>query len=123
MYWGLYWWFPQNWWKNGNFKKALRVPQGLGSKDLLFHSICHTIRFIKTNKKNAYENEQELKNDISEELFLSLFDVKDQLELDLYYQYFERQCHLINSILIKFNFFLCTYELKKIRFVTFERKR
>ena len=55
------------------------------------------------------------KNDISQDLFSSLFDVKDELELYQNCENFEHQCHLINNILKEFDFFLHTYEKRKKR--------
>ena len=50
-------------------------------------------------------------------------NVKEHLDLDLDYQNFEQQRHLVNTILMQFSYFLSIYELKnKFRFVTFDSK-
>ena len=60
---------------------------------------------------------------ISEEIFLSLHEVKDQLVLDLDCQNFEYQYHLVYRIVTRFNYFLRVFEQnKKFRHVILERK-
>ena len=68
----------------------------------------YEIRFRLTEKTNACKNEGELKNDLSE-----FFLLKDKLKLDFHILNFEQQCHRVNQILNKCNFFLKVYELKE----------
>ena len=105
------------------FKKTLHIPQGLSSENSLYESLCYAIRFEKRNKVTPCKNEQEFIDDISEEIFPSLHDVKDQIVLDLDCQNFEYQYHLLYKVLMRFNYFLRMFEQnKKFRQVTFEKK-
>ena len=73
----------------------------------------YAIRFQLTEKTNACENEDELKNDINKVDLSELFLIKDKLKLDFDILNFEQQCHRVNQILNKCNFFLKVYELKE----------
>ena len=88
-------------------------PHGDDNSDSLFFEILYSIRFQLTEKTNACENEDELKNDINKVDLSELLLIKDKLKLDFDILNFEQQCHRFNQILNKCNFFLKVYELKQ----------
>ena len=58
-------------------------------------------------------NEDELKNDINKADLSELFLIKNKLKLDFDILNFKQQCHQVNQISNKCNFFLKVYELKE----------
>ena len=80
---------------------------------LFFFAILYAICFQLTEKTNAFENEDELKNDINKVDLSELFLIKVSLKLDFNILNFEQQCHRVNQILNKWNFFLKVYKLKE----------
>ena len=80
---------------------------------ILFCAILYAIRFQLTEKTNACENEDELKNDINNVDLSELFLIKDSLKLDFDVLKFKQQCLRVNHFLNKCNFFLKDYELKE----------
>ena len=80
-------------------------PHGDDNSDSFFFEILYSICFQLTEKTNACENEDELKNDINKVDLSELFLIKDKLKLDFDILNFEQQCHRVNQILKKCNFF------------------
>ena len=80
---------------------------------ILFCAILYAIRFQLTEKTNACENEDELKNDINNVDLSELFLIKDSLKLEFDVLKFKQQCLRVNHFLNKCNFFLKDYELKE----------
>ena len=78
-----------------------------------FFTILYATCFQLTEKTNACENEDELKNDINKDYLSELFLIKNKLKLDFDILNFEQQCHQLNQILNKCNFFLKVFELKE----------
>ena len=72
---------------------------------ILFFAILYPICFQLTEKTNTRENEDELKNEINKVDLSELFFIKDKLKLDYDTLNFEQQCHRINQIFNKCNFF------------------
>ena len=77
--------------KVGGFKKTLVNPHGDDNSDsgllffLFFFPILYGIRFQLTEKTNACENEDELKNNINKVDLTELFLIKDKLKWTLTY--------------------------------------
>ena len=88
-------------------------PHGDDNSDSFFFEILYSICFQLTEKTNACENEDELKNDINKVDLSELFLIKDKLKLDFDILNFEQQYNRVNQILNKCNFFLKVYELKE----------
>ena len=71
-----------------------------------------------TKKIDAVDDEQ-IKKDISSEIYDEISPLKKFLELSLDIFHFENQCDVINRILNKHNLFLRIFELKeKFRYIT-----
>ena len=73
----------------------------------------YAIRFQLTEKTNACENKDELKNEVNKVDLPELFLIKNKLKMDFDILNFEQQCHSVNQILYNGNFFLKVYELKE----------
>ena len=71
------------------FKKSLLLPNGKDSCDSLFYPVCYAVRYEKT-KKTEKCSDEELKNDLPNNLFLSLDSIRLELVVDLDYQNFEK---------------------------------
>ena len=100
------------------FKKLLIFPHGLKNSDLLFYALLYGLRHHLTKKIDAVDDEQ-IKKDISSEIYDEISPLKKFLELSLDIFHFENQCDVINRILNKHNLFLRIFELKeKFRYIT-----
>ena len=99
--------------KVDKFKKPLVNPHGDNNPDSFFFAILYTIRFQLTEKTNVCENENKLKNEINKVDLSELFLIKNSLKLDFDILNFKQQCHWVNQILNKCNFFLKVYKLKE----------
>ena len=101
------------------FTKTLLNPQGLNNKDSFFYSILFAIRYRLTDKFDIIDDDddddvdEQIKVDISAEIFEEIYTLKDVLKLDLDILNFENQCLKINQILNKYNLFLRVFELKQ----------
>ena len=93
------------------FKESLNNPHGLENSDSFFYSILYAIRNKLTKKVDSVD-EENLKEDVGLALFHDLFEIKSLLRLDLDILNFENQCFKVNTILSKYNMFLCVFELK-----------
>ena len=76
-------------------------------------AILYAIHFQLTEKTVNCVNEDKLKNDINKVGLSELFLIKNKLKLDFDMLNFKQQCHQVNQILSKCNFFLKVYELKE----------
>ena len=94
------------------FKKSLIFPHGLKSSDSLFYALLYGLRHHLTKKIDAVADEQ-MKKDISSEIYDEISPLKKFLELSLDVFHFENQCDVINRILNKDNLFLRIFELKE----------
>ena len=84
-------------------------PHGNSNSDsFFFFAIVYEIRFQVTEKTNELKNKGELKNDLSE-----FFLIKGKLKLDFHILNFEQQCHRVNQILNKCNFFSESLRIKR----------
>ena len=95
------------------FKKTLVNPHRDDNSDSVFCAILYAICLQLTEKTNACDNENELKNEINKVYLSELFLIKDSLKLNFDILNFEQQCHRVNQILNKRNLFLKVYELKE----------
>ena len=94
------------------FKKSLIFPHGLKNSDSLFYALLYRLRHHLNKKIDAVDDEQ-IKKDISSEIFDEISPLKKFLELCLDIFHFENQCNVINRILNKHNLFLRIFELKE----------
>ena len=99
--------------KNDLFTGMLINPQGSNNKDSFFYSILYTVRHFLTQKIEPCTNEDELRLDVTAEIFDEIYPLKENIRLDLDILNFEKQCFQINHILNKNNFFLRVFELKE----------
>ena len=95
------------------FIGTLINPLGLNNKDSFFYSNLYTVRYFLTQKIEPCTNEDELRPDITAEIFGKIYPLKENMRLDLDILNFEKQCFQINHILNKNNFFLRVFELKE----------
>ena len=95
------------------FIGTLINPHGLNNKDLFFYSILYTVRYCLTQKIEPCTNEDELRLDVTAEIFDEIYPLKENMRLDLDILNFEKQCFQINHILNKNNFFLRVFESKE----------
>ena len=69
---------------------------------------------MKRQKKTLEKcSEEKLNNDLPKDLFFSLESIRPKLMLELNYQNFEKQCFLINKILMQEKYFFQIYEPRK----------
>ena len=87
------------------FIGTLINPQGSNNKDSFFYSILYTVRYFLTQKIEPCTNEDELRLDVTAEIFDEIYPLKANMRLDLDILNFEKQCFQINHILNKNNFF------------------
>ena len=80
-------------------------PHGLNNKDSFFYWILYTVRYFSTQKIEPCTNEDELRLDVTAEIFDEIYPLKENMRLDLDILNFEKQCFQINHILNKNNFF------------------
>ena len=80
---------------------------GKDDKNSFYCSILYAIRFYLTKKRNLCIND-EIRNDISANSYVNLFNLKESLVFDLIIYNFERQCFEVNEIV-----FLRVFEIKK----------
>ena len=80
-------------------------PHGLNNKDLFFYLILYTVRYCLTQKIEPCTNEDELRLDVTTEIFDEIYPLKENMRLDLDILNFEKQCFQINHILNKNIFF------------------
>ena len=73
--------------------KKLHGDNNSDSFFFFFFAILYAIPFQITQKTNACENEDELKNDINKVDLSELFLIKDNLKLDFDILNLEQQCH------------------------------
>ena len=99
--------------KVDKFKKTLVNPHRDDNSDSVFCAILYAIRLQLTEKTNACDNENELKNEMNKVDLSELFFIKDSLKLNFDILNFEQQRHPVNQILNKRNFFLKVYKLKE----------
>ena len=99
--------------KTDLFIGTLINPQGSNNKDSFFYSILYTVRYFLTQKMEPCTNEDELRLDVTAEIFDQIYPLKENMRLDLDILNFEKQCFQINHILNKNNFFLRVFELKE----------
>ena len=100
--------------KVDEFKKTLVNPHRDDNSDsffFFFFVILYAIQFQLTEKTNACENEDELKNEINKVDLSELFLIKNKLKLDFDILNFEQQCHRVIQILHKGNSFLKVHKL------------
>ena len=93
------------------FKKSLIFPHGLKIGDSLFYALLYALRHHLTKKIDAVDDEQ-IKKDITAEIYDEIFPLRKFLQLSLDIFHFENQCNVINQILNKHNLFLRISELK-----------
>ena len=94
------------------FKKSLIFPHGLKNSDSLFYALLYGLRHHSTKKIDAVDDEQ-IKKDITSEIYDEILPLKKLLQLSLDIFHFENQCNVINQILNKHNLFLRIFELKE----------
>ena len=82
------------------FRGSLIIPHGKDSLDSLFYAVCYATRYEKLKKMDKCLN-AELRKDLPKDLFAQSNAMKTDLVLDLDYQHFEKQCFLINKLLIE----------------------
>ena len=100
------------------FKKTLFCPHELQNEDSFFYSILYAFRYHITKKYDKVTDD-EIKKDITAEIFDEIYSLKKFLKLDLNISTFENQCYTINHILNKNNLFLRIFEQKdKFRYIT-----
>ena len=100
------------------FKKSLIFSHGLKNSDSLFYALLYGLRHHLTKKIDAVDDEQ-IKKDITSEIYHEILPLKKFLQLSLDIFHFENQCNVINQILNKHNLFLRIFELKeKFRYIT-----
>ena len=87
------------------FKKSLIFPHGLKNSDSLFYALLYGLRHHSTKKIDAVDDEQ-IKKDITSEIYDEILPLKKFLQLSLDIFHFENQCNVINQILNKHNLFL-----------------
>ena len=88
--------------KVDEYKKLWQILMGTTTLILFFFlAILYAICFQLTEKTNACENEDELKNDITKAGLSELFSIKDKLKPDFDILNFHQQCHRVNQILNK----------------------
>ena len=80
-------------------------PQGSNNKDLFFYSILYTVRYFLTQKIETCTNEDEIRLDVTAEIFDKIYLLKGNMRLDLDFLNFEKQCFQINHFKQK-HFFL-----------------
>ena len=86
------------------FIGTLINPQGSNNEDSFFYSILYTVRYFLTQKIEPCTNEDELRLDVTAEIFDEIYPLKENMRLDLDILNFEKQCFQINHILNKNNF-------------------
>ena len=77
----------------------------MNNKDSFLYSILYTARYWLTQKIEPCASEDELRLDVTAEIFDEIYPLKENMGLDLDILNFEKQCFQINHILSKNNFF------------------
>ena len=77
----------------------------------LFYQICYVIRY-DNNKKTDQCLDDDLKKELGDILHTEPNENKEKIKLDLNCLNFEKQCYLINKILMKYNYIFRIFELK-----------
>ena len=70
------------------------------------------MRYNQNDKTDLCSDEDELRSDVTPEIFDEISSLKDKLKLDLDILNFENQCFQINRILVRSHLFLRVYEIK-----------
>ena len=94
------------------FKSSLLNPQGLDNPDSFFYAILYALRYNQNDKTDLCSDKDELRSDVTPEIFDEISSLKDKLKLDLDILNFENQCFQINQILMRSHLFLRVYEIK-----------
>ena len=74
------------------FIGTLNYPHHLNNKDSLFYSILYTVRYFLTQKSEPRTDEDELRLDVTAEIFDEIYPLKESMRLDLDVLNFEKQC-------------------------------
>ena len=74
------------------FIGTLNYPHRLNNKDSLFYSILYTVRYFLTQKFEPRTDEDELRLDVTAEIFDEIYPLKESMRLDLDVLNFEKQC-------------------------------
>ena len=80
------------------FVDTLVNPHGLNNKDSFFYSILYTVRYWLTQKIEPYANKDELRLDVTAEIFDEIYLLKENMRLHLDVLNFEKQCFQTNHI-------------------------
>ena len=64
--------------------------------------------YLRTKKLNKYDN-GELSSDMPDKLFRIFSVLRNELKLEFDHQTLERQCYIINDLLIDENFFFFSF--------------
>ena len=100
------------------FKSSLLNPQGLDNPDSFFYAIIYALRYNQNVKTDLCSDDDELRLDVTPEIFDEISSLQDKLKLDLDISNFENKCFRINGILMKSCPFLRMYEIKdKFRYL------
>ena len=85
--------------------KSLGIPHRKGEEEYFFYTACYTVQFENDQKEDRCRNDEELKKDLLDSLFLQL-DLIRKLILDFDFNIVKRQCFIFNQVLMNFNYFL-----------------
>ena len=100
------------------FKSSLMNPHDIDNSESFFYSILYGLRYHLTGKAEPCSEDEEIKADVTAEIFDQLNLKRDKIKLDLDLMNFENQCFLINRNVMNKNLFLRVYELKdKFRYL------
>ena len=82
--------FKDNKQKNDLFIDTLINPQGSNNTDSFFYSILYTVRHFLTQKIDPCRNEDELRLNVTAEIFDKIYPLKENVRLDLDILNFEK---------------------------------
>ena len=65
------------------FKSSLLNLQGLDNPDLFFYAILYALRYHQNNKTAPCADDNDLRSDVTPEIFDKISSLRDKLKLDL----------------------------------------
>lgn len=99
------------------FKKRIQkfkdeLPYEKNDRYSFLNFFCYALRYILTQKETAC-NESEMKENLPDDFYDKIFEMKESLALDLRLNTFERKCLEVNELLMLEELFLRVSEMKK----------
>ena len=98
--------------------KPLRILNGKGSKESFFYPVCYAVRLKKSKRA---ESDEKLKKDFHDGLQLQFDLVRKQVISDFNFSTLERQCFLVNRIMMNFKYIFRFSEPRNLIFSNSKR--